>query len=273
MIDILKRIAIGIIVGMSIFFLKTEVFALETSSVQVYTSNQSGILDIVDSSSNQSNPRVYQNLTFNNNYTNSFGYDYMQFNISATLFSTSNNTSSSYNTTGIPLIMGAYIVGNDTTAYCESTFSSIKCPIKKGSTYSRITIYFSTVPKFSSGTSSAAVRYFIDQRVMVFSSEVVQGFGDSTEQQTQDILDSDSPASATYDNDYSTDDYDTAESNMNQNLDQDVSSFTFNPLSWSHSFSFIWDTVTDLVQINSKVFLMITTFLTFSFVGLVIGRS
>ena len=93
------------------------------------------------------------------------------------------------------------------------------------------------------------------------------------QQQTEDIQNTDSPADHTYNNDYSTTDYDSAESNMNSHLDTDVSGLNFDPTSWTDTFSYIWDLVTDFLRISNKVFITITTFLTFSFVGLVIGRS
>lgn len=274
MIDILKRILVGIIVGMSIFFLKTQVFALETSSFQAYSSNQSGTLSLAVSNNN---PRNYVNLTFNNNYTNTEGYDYIQFSVSATLFEAyqyngATSTSGAFYH-GVPMILGAYIVGNDTTAYCESTFSSIKCPIKKGSTYSRLTLYVSTVTNISPTATAGSIQYFVDQRIMIFSSEVKQGISDSTQEQTEEILDSDAPASATYDNDYTTDDYDSAEQSIHSTIDVDVSSLTFDANTWGGPFHYIWDLVTSFVQVNSKVFSMITGFLTFSFVGLVFNRS
>ena len=88
-----------------------------------------------------------------------------------------------------------------------------------------------------------------------------------------ELLDADADATHTYNNDYSTSDYDQAESSMNQNLDVDVSDFTFDPTQWAHSFSYIWSLVTAFVTINNRVFATITGFLTLSFVGLVIGRS
>lgn len=279
MIDILKRIFIGVVIGMSIFFLKTHVFAL-TYDMEIkdefFIYNTS--IKQNNLSCTTSNHLCNLSFSFDTSFTNTNGYHFAVFSPTGTIYSNFSEYSAedgggdpeSWETSTHDILSYiqriVLISSNGAWSSCELQNNFVVCPIKKNLTYTSLRF------TFIGSTGINYVAYItLTNTVQFYNSILVTS--STIEQQTDDILDSDSPASAEYNNDYSTTAYDSAEASMNQNLDQDVSGFNFNPLDWSRSFSFIWGTVTDLVQINSKVFLMITTFLTFSFVGLVIGRS
>lgn len=307
MIDILKRIFIGVVIGMSIFFLKSFVFAAEipgryVGQEQFFASPVSGSYAINSTStvpySYNFNASIIPNGTtifesYRDGFNNDPLYDngvFLIFRIETTLTNIqSNNTSS--NELDIPLYnFSVVLVSNGLWSTCYISNNSAICPISANTgQFTQLRVYQTDSSSYISSFGNARLNIRINNYADIFVvdndksllygivnwlNRIYQNMSSTAiQQQTQDILDSDASASATYNNDYSTTAYDSAEASMNQNLDQDVSGFNFNPLDWSRSFSFIWGTVTDLVQINSKVFLMITTFLTFSFVGLVIGRS
>lgn len=270
MMDVLKRIFIGIIVGMSIFFLKTTVFALSLDDIFVesvsfaFSESTTRSFSLASSSDGQSSFdfTVSSDVTVSTSGYLVFPYTFTLYNIEGQI------TSTQYQTHVNDFGLRARLFNHSgDSPFCEFQNNFIVCPVSDSGSYYDLRIYYSRfsdtgggVNKFSFTLSNVA-------------NLVITDFGSAIDSQTEDLENMDEQASATYNNDYSTNSYDQAEQSMNQNLNVDVSSFTFNPLSWSRSFGWIWDTVDDFVNINAKVFLTITTFLTFSFVGLVIGRS
>lgn len=274
--DILKRIFIGVAIGMALFFLKSEVFALswdlsEEMSYSFIFSSSPSITHTVQRADSYS----YVSKNFDTSFTNSNGYNFavlpLTYNISYSNTGEINDVGGNLHnvffsglTAFIPRIV---LVSNGSWSNCEIQNNLLICPILKDLTYSSIRIYYNGSVY---GLSSYTFNFTLNNTISFYN---ILSPSLAIEQQTDDILDSDADASTTYSNDYSTDDYDTAESNMNQNLDTDVSSFIFDPSQWVNAFNWIWQTLTSFVQLNGKVFATITSFLTFSFVGLVIGRS
>lgn len=149
---------------------------------------------------------------------------------------------------------------------CEFQNNYLVCPINPGQKYNKLTFFYES-------SSTLRLRYRV---ALAPTMQLYNPYGISlsdVQHQTDQIMNTDEQASATYNNDYSTQSYDQAESSVNSSMDVDVSNFVFNPSQWIHAFNWIWQTLTSFVQINGKVFATITSFLTFSFVGLVIGRS
>ena len=149
---------------------------------------------------------------------------------------------------------------------CEFQNNYLVCPINPGQKYNKLTFFYES-------SSTLRLRYRV---ALAPTMQLYNPYGVSSsdmQQQTDTIMNTDEQASSTYNNDYSTSSYDQAESSVNSSMDVDVSNFVFNPSQWIHAFNWIWQTLTSFVQINGKVFATITSFLTFSFVGLVIGRS
>lgn len=264
--DILKRIFIGVAIGMALFFLKTEVFALSwdlaPKGETFIFNNAKNVIINISSSVTGSYGQVVSRTNFDNSFTNSAGYHFAI--IPYTSYSNARNLTGTS-----PLIVGdpvfsIKLISNGEWSTCNYQTNYIVCPIKPNLTYSAIQLYLKQL------NYDVALYDITFNNSALFMNSLSQS---NIENQTQQILDSDSAASATYNNDYSTTSYDTAESNMNQNLDKDVSSFIFNPAQWINAFNWIWQTLTSFVQINAKVFATITSFLTLSFVGLVIGRS
>lgn len=261
--DILKRIFIGVAIGMALFFLKTEVFAL---SWDLEVKQQITIFNTTPVTCSWSTPtnagQAVCRKDFTSSYTNSNGYNFMviPFTLAYSQWGlTPGEASNAYSS------FRAVLRSNTTWSTCEIQNNFLVCPLIKGLTYTGIQIYTTSVVD--------SILYEVNFNNTADMYNFPTNASSAIQQQTDDILDSDSPADATYNNDYSTTDYDTAESNMNQNLDTDVSSFIFNPAQWVNAFNWIWQTLTSFVQVNGKVFATITSFLTFSFVGLVIGRS
>lgn len=276
MLDIIKRIFIGVCIGMCIFFLKTEVFALswdlseEKSTFFIFSSSPS-----INHTVQRADSYSYVSKNFDTSFTNSNGYNFavipLTYNISYSNTGQINDVGGNLHnvffsglTAFIPRIV---LVSNGSWSNCEIQNNLLICPILKDLTYSSIRIYYNGSVY---GLSSYTFNFTLNNTVSFYN---ILSPALAIQQQTEDIQNTDSPADHTYNNDYSTTDYDTAESNMNSHLDTDVSGLNFDPTSWTDTFSYIWDLVTDFLRISNKVFITITTFLTFSFVGLVIGRS
>lgn len=312
MIDILKRIFIGVAVGMSIFFLKNQVFAAEIPGR--YVGQEPFFLNAVQSDFNlNSNSSVPYSINFNasNIPTGSYLYNtynghgfsdssfdngiFLVFRIESILTNIqSNNTSS--NSLDIPLYNFSVVLvssGSWSTCFIDSNMAI--CPISADTgNFTALRIYQPNSNSLISSYSNAKLTFRINNYADVFildnysdefygivnwlsriysNMNTSSNIGTAIQDQTDDILDSDEPASATYNNDYSTTDFDSAESSMDQHINVDVSNIIFDPTRWAFAFSYIWGLVTSFVQLNAKVFATITGFLTLSFVGLVIGRS
>lgn len=307
MIDILKRILVGIIVGMSIFFLKTQVFAAEipgryVGQEQFFATPPFGSYAI---NTNSSVPYSYNfnasiipnGSTIFESYRDGFNNDplydngvFLIFRIESTLTNIqSNNTSS--NVLDIPLYnFSVVLVSNGLWSTCYISNNSAICPISANTgQFTQLRIYQTDSSSYISSFGNARLNFRINNYADIYVvdndksllygivnwlNRIYQNMSSTAiEQQTDDILDSDSPASATYDNDYSTDDYDSAHNSVSSSMDVDVSSLTFDNLFWSGPFTYIWDLITSFVSFNSKIFAFFTSFLTLSFVGLVFNRG
>lgn len=89
----------------------------------------------------------------------------------------------------------------------------------------------------------------------------------------QELLDADAPASKDFNNDYSTQAYDQAHDSLHDYfVDNSGNTFTIDFTQWHNVFAWLFAKLTQFVQLNAKVFAMITGYLTFSFVGLVFNR-
>ena len=226
--------------------------------------------------------RAYFAVQFDNVYQNTNNYKYAVFSVMSILF---------YSNKGI-LVPGTTLPGGTTLNYdftnsstylstqriilygdyggawsnCEWQNNYLVCPINPGQKYNRMAFWFES-------NSSVDLYYRIAFAPTVQLYNLYGVSSSDIQNQTDAIQNSDAPSDATYNNDYSTQSYDQAESSVNSSMNVDVSNFVFNPSQWINAFNWIWQTLTSFVQINGKVFATITSFLTFSFVGLVIGRS
>lgn len=279
MIDILKRILVGIIVGMSIFFLKTQVFALswDLDYQTNFTFNDSVTTTGIQFLTSDSATFKNVNIDFAHEFTSSSSADVFAIPItfqSYVITTDSSNNKLNYSLSESQVTAYLYSRTADVVSTCEIQNNFIVCPVLPNHTYYRLQLRM-VKPFFLTGSS------YYSQFNFVFNLPIAarlyktsfSSVSSAVEQQTDEIMNTDEPASATYDNDYSTSDYDSAEQSIHSTIDVDVSSLTFDANTWGGPFHYIWDLVTSFVQVNSKVFSMITGFLTFSFVGLVFNRS
>lgn len=308
--DILKRIFIGVAIGMALFFLKSQVFAATGAGWGFDTNRFEGSLaGAVGTTGVNPNGAQYDvsNISTSNEFVNynifngsntSYGvavsYPY-RAHISYTVtyylcFSFNSNTISSVSYGGGTLadftnsVSSHYVNSQYVDAalsnnvWGDGAFVSGTCRAYSHTfTFDDdLDFYYWSGLRFNFSSSTARTFYIIGTNVksngidpdFINFSDVDTAIKD----QTDTIMDTDEPASATYNNDYSTQSYDQAEQSISSTLNTDVSSLTWDPTTWVYAFSWIWSTLTSFVQINGKVFATITGFLTFSFVGLVLNR-
>lgn len=332
MIDILKRIFIGVAVGMSIFFLKTQVFAATfTPSTSQYdarfatvncsttgrncfpdnwgsyqgTVNMGTAIARPSGTSSSGFPYILTMLSLKYSYNSGFiagnTYSFVvrvntSYDVSSTYksfakynFSRGGTTTSNLTDSNIASATLDRVVVDNTDSKVFYLYFSVTPSANINHIWFYVTLIdinftYSDFSQIDSG--NVVVRHqtanftegsnsYIQQNtnaILQQTREFVQATAESTTQ----ILDADAPADFSYYHSYDTSDFDSAESDMMDSInpdDTDLSEIVFDRQSWAPSFTFIWNTITSFVQANVKVFLAITTYLTLSFVGLVIGRS
>lgn len=278
---IFKRIIFGVVFGMALFFLNINAYALTldgsiADETQIFNSNVYTSIDANNSNSPHSVSKI-----FDINYSNSSNHDYMIFPLVGVMFQryfqdgtvvNSSNGQQDYFSNRIlnQFISIKLIPTAGQWVSCEMQNNFIVCPMLPNVTYKGLEFILSN--PFLSSNDTFYLTLTLNRYAWIYDKDN-KIVANAIQQQTDDIQNSDAPASATYNNDYSTQSYDHAESSVNSSMNVDVSNFVFNPSQWISAFNWIWQVLTSFVQINGKVFATITSFLTFSFVGLVIGRS
>lgn len=272
--DILKRIFIGVAIGMALFFLKTEVFALswdlseEKSSLFIFSSSPS-----INYTVQRSDSYSFVSKSFDTSFTNSNGYNFavipLTYNISYSNTGQINdvggnlhNVFSSGLSAFIPRIV---LVSNGSWSNCEIQNNLLICPLLKNLTYSSIRIYYNgSVYGLSSYTFNFTLNNTVSFYDLLSPALAIQ-------QQTEDIQNTDSPADNTYNNDYSTSSFDSSSASVNQHTNIDVSSLNLDSSNYSSSWSWLWTTLESFIA-NTKVFLAYIFMLTLGFIALVLGR-
>ena len=232
----------------------------------------------LDARSNDTN--ITRQLNFTTPFTNSNNHHFAVFTLTGGIVVRYlDNVSNVYNFDMFGNYVNRINLVSDNSAWstCELQNNLLVCPISPGAHYTSLWFFLNGgVSSASNSGTTVHLDFTVNNAVDLYDSLLYNfssDFNQTIQNQTDAIQNSDAPSDATYNNDYSTQSYDQAESSVNSSMDVDVSNFVFNPSQWINAFNWIWQTLTSFVQINGKVFATITSFLTFSFVGLVIGRS
>lgn len=117
------------------------------------------------------------------------------------------------------------------------------------------------VVRNSGVTYSEGLSSYIQQT----TSAVLQLFNQNS------LLIGDDPATWYPSNNYDVSSWESAESSIGSSMEVDVSGLSFS--GFATPFSWVWDQVNSIATRYTKIFTMITAFLTISFIGLVLGRS
>lgn len=265
--DILKRIFIGVAIGMALFFLKTEVFALswdlipQGSDYFIFANSPKSVSLTINSSSTG---YVVGSAIFDNNFKNTYNYEYFVIPYSATI------TNALYSDDDVvweldDVVYRIVLISDGDWSTCELQNNLIICPLKPNLTYSQLRFYFAPgVLEYNYRVNILLPNAFSPFKSIFSSLPAIQ-------QQTDDILDSDSPADATYNNDYSTSSFDSSSASVNQHTNTDVSSLNLDSSNYSSSWSWLWTTLESFIA-NTKVFLAYIFMLTLGFIALVLGR-
>lgn len=306
--DILKRIFIGVAIGMSLFSLKSQVFAAqvplsnnkfqysrhlcgwgETSCTDYYISGYSNFgtwLSIPGTGSGLT--RYYLVATY---YT---GTATLQVGNTYTIIYRTQFNPKSSNILNQINSLQYNVYGYNGSTYTDALISTQSCSTRNVVTHD-YAVETTCVFQVNSNASGFLIRSVYNLTEVQNTSITMSNAQASSSQsevgaineltssmkyffqlimsQNNEIYGSPDDSATWFPNDnYDTTDYDNAESTLDSYLDTDVSSLTFDPTDWSHTFSYIWYLVTSFVQINAKVFATITAFLTFSFTALVLGR-
>lgn len=269
--DILKRIFIGVAIGMALFFLKTEVFALswDFTDIQdeVFVFNAAKTISQISNTGNQVNQTVQAN--FDTNYTNSNGYNFAVFpytgyvDIYYQYFPNTTDTLYAQHVFENFVNRVALISSTGSWSTCELQNNLIVCPIKKDFVYTGIRFYYNT----PSGINYFSMKLTINNAMGLYNYT----FSSAIQQQTDDIQNTDAPADNTYNNDYSTSSFDSSSASVNQHTNIDVSSLNLDSSNYSSSWSWLWTTLESFIA-NTKVFLAYIFMLTLGFIALVLGR-
>lgn len=313
--DILKRIFIGVAVGMALFFLKSQVFAATITPTTTqfdarYASYNCASLGVCSFSSwgswqgtvNMGTAILQPDADWTGLTQLSLKYSYNSGFVAGNtyIFKVRVNISNSepvsayaqqWSLTGVR--GGTSVSTLDYANISSSTLQRIELDADNDKVFY---LYISVTPAvnvnhiwmYVGGRIIGNVTQMENGNVVVRNSGVNYSEGtNSYIQQTtnaviqltktiinnnKELIDLDADASKTFPSDYDTTDYVNAEQSISSVMDVDVSSLTWNPLTWINAFTWIWATLTSFVQINAKVFATITGFLTFSFVGLVLNR-
>ena len=313
MLNVLKRIFIGVTVGLLIFLIKDNVFAatitlsnnkymvsthdcligeVGCTNYQTYSYQNNGTWTNLGFYTIDTLHRVYlvgvyaqsttsSSLTSGNTYTYTFrtqldpkenalkhvnALQYNVYGLNGSNWADTYIATQSCSTRNV--VTHDYAIETTCTFTVNTTISAVLVRSIYSTTLIPTRITCSNV-QMQSAQNEIGILTEINTTIKSITAQIINSINISN----AELLDADAVATHTYNNDYSTSDYDQAESSMNQNLDVDVSDFTFDPTQWAQSFSYIWSLVTAFFTINNRVFATITGFLTLSFVGLVIGRS
>lgn len=269
--DILKRIFIGVAIGMALFFLKTEVFALtwDFTDVQeeVFVFNSAKTINKISNTGGQTN-QIAQ-ADFDTNYTNTNDYNFAVFPYTGSIdlyyyyFPNTDDTLYAQHSIQNWVNRVVLISSSGSWSTCELQNNLIVCPIKADFVYTGIRFYYNTPPNINYFSMTFTINNAMGLYNLIYSSAI--------QQQTEDIQNTDAPADNTYNNDYSTSSFDSASSSVNQHTNTDVSSLTLDSSNYSSSWSWLWTTLESFIA-NTKVFLAYIFMLTLGFIALVLGR-
>lgn len=278
---ILKRIFIGVAIGMALFFLKSEVFALSLdeqfiSNVQILNSASTYTFPVLNAAVNDGHS--VQTLTFKSNITPPSSAQFLIIPFTSDLINMPTNESTSNNLNQFSFswvqsfVSSAQLMnsGSGGSSFCNIENTYIVCPVVSTGVYTSLRYRYHTV---NAGSSSFADS-FLSLTFSDYASWVKRASSDSSsaiQQQTDDILDSDSPSSKDYNNDYSTNSFDSASNSVNQHTDTDVSTLNLNTQNYNSSWSWLWSLVNSFIS-NTKVFACYIFMLTLGFISLVLGR-
>lgn len=279
--DILKRIFIGVVIGMALFFLKSQVFAMSLdeqfiSNVQILNSITSYTLPVANGGTGTS--QSTQTVTFKSSITPVSGAQYLFIPYTGILVNEVLNESSSSSIANLNFWIMTQIVNsvqlmnsNGTSPICTLESNYIVCPVSTSGSYGSLRFMYHTVNVGNNSVADVAYSLSISSYAGFYKLRTTS-FESAITNQTNDLLDSDSTANKSYSNDYSNSDWEDAEENLDGYVDVDVSNVVFDPSSWVVAFTYIWGLCTSFVTANTKVFACVTSFLTLSFMGLVLGR-
>lgn len=310
--DILKRVFIGVAIGMALFFIKTQVFAASVSISSADFQYSTHLCDSLEHNcdnfyvSGYSSNGTWKSLTSQPGslpiqryfYVNSYARAYASLNTSNVYTFTFRQQFDPKNQ-AILQTVDAWrydLYGYNSNGLSDTYFSSQSCSTRNVPTH---TYAVETTCTFTLNTSVSYVlvrtaflltptgsRFTISNAQMQSSQNEIGAINENTAtlktqfqqlyskilSQTEELLDADADASNVYNNDYSNPEWEDAEDNLDSYVDIDLSDLAFDPTQWINGFTYFWSLCTSFVQLNAKVFATITAFLTFSLVGLVLGR-
>lgn len=276
MIDILKRIFIGVAISMSIFFIKSHCFALTldgtiVTETQVFNSNV--IYSRTSSSSN--NPDGIQKI-FDFNYSNTANHDYIVFPAIGVLYNRNYYTGSDINndiTFSSFDIFNAFvsiklIPTSGQWVSCEFQNNFIVCPMLPNTTYKGLEFIISNYPLPSS--SELGFSLTLNKYAWIYDKDIVSK---ETLNETKKITDTNDQSGNgnSYDNSGVTSNNNKEES-LTDGADDLFDNFDVDLSSNSNAFQFIFQLLTRFVQANAKIFGVILSILSFGFIKLVLGR-
>lgn len=274
MIDILKRIFIGVAIGMSIFFIKSYCFAL---SIQFEPGDP---VKIFNSS------KHFQVAPLGNEQTIAYSldipylntdYDFVMFQLSEIItddynFSNTSASSRLYEVLRYNYYMWIFYSDNSATncLYQDGVFL---CPLSKNKTLNKIQFRF---PPFN---ASASITGSLDIYFTAYCTPLKNTFNslasssNETLNETKKITDETdrSGSGDTYDNSGITSN-NSKEDALTQDTESSINNFNIDLSGNANAFQYIFFLLDKFVKANAKIFGVVLSLLGFGFIRLVLGR-
>lgn len=263
MIDILKRIFIGVAIGMSIFFLKGLVkvhalsFDFEQGSPISLFNQQIHIQK--ETTTCSGNPYLSsQSISFDSPYNNT-DYDFLMFNYAESSYY---YRSSGGNSGDVSYSSFFFILYEGGANNCFTESGILLCPILKGKKYTGLSYH-------APCSSILGASYFYNIVLTKYATPLI-----NTNKNANDTItdDSDSSGSGNSYDSSGVDSNSNKEDTLTQDTEDLISDFDIDLSNNSHSFEYIFYLLDKFVKANAKVFGVILSLLGFGFVKLVIGR-
>lgn len=274
MIDILKRIFIGVAIGMSIFFIKSYCFAL---SIQFEPGDP---VKIFNSS------KHFQVAPLGNEQTIAYSldipysntdYDFVMFQLSEIItdeygFSNTSATTRIYDVLRYNYYMWVFYSDNSATncLYQDGVFL---CPLSKNKTMNKIQFRF---PPFN---SSVSITGTLDIYFTAYCTPLKNTFN-SLASSSNETLNETKKITDETDRSGNGDSFDNSGISSNSSKEEDLTSdsedlfdnFDVDLSGNSSSFQYIFSILTRFIQANAKIFGVVLSILSFGFIKLVLGR-
>lgn len=263
MIDILKRIFIGVAIGMSIFFIKSYCFALTWDLDYVGEKTNIWSSTKVITKSLDDTGSLW--IPFDNTFTNSSGVNFAVIQITGLTFSDGSvSITDSILRFTMPSQQGA-------SALCELQGSAIVCPIVKNYTYRGINVMWS----INAALYDCAFTLKINNSVQYYRyhGDTEDSPAYKTYEETKKITDeTDRSGNGDSFDDSGITSNNNKEDALTQDTESSINNFNIDLSGNANAFQYIFFLLDKFVKANAKIFGVVLSLLGFGFIRLVLGR-